>query len=202
MKTGSGSCPNGPEAVPDTVYEPFFQPLEPTTAMREIRIPAESILTLRTTLKADVGAQAATLALQKAGHDAGDAVIRSMEGDSPLDQTPESGFWTRLSDQFDTMGWGTVEHEAVHPGVGALTARDWFEVDPAASTPTCPFSTGILSRILGHVAGEDVAVMVVPCDTDTAGCCRFLFGAGPVLQQVYAGMQQSGELETALNALG
>ncbi|NIP81469.1 MAG: hypothetical protein GWM90_20525, partial [Gemmatimonadetes bacterium] len=54
----------------------------------------------------------------------------------------------------------TVEHEELHAGVGTLTARDWFEVDPASSTPACPFSTGVLANILGRVAGQDVAVMV------------------------------------------
>ena len=165
---------------------------------REINIAAGSVLALHDTLKQEVGAQAATVALQKAGHAAGDALF----ADLGAGDTPHHDFWARLSDAFDAHGWGTVEHEALHDGVGALVARDWFEVDPASSTPTCPFSTGVLSNILGRVAGQDVAVMVVPCDDEGDGCCRFLFGAGPVLQNVYAGLQRGDELEAALAALG
>lgn len=169
---------------------------------REIRFPAASVLALRTTLRQEVGTQAATLALQKAGHAAGDAIVQRLERDEGLGDTPRGTFWTRLSSLFREMGWGAVEHEDVHAGVGALVATDWFEVDPAAATPTCPFSTGVLANVLGRVAGRDVAVMVVPCDDGDAGCCRFLFGAGPVLQQVYTALREGTELDASLGALG
>ncbi len=169
---------------------------------REIRIPTASVLALRTTLRQEVGSQAATLALQKAGHAAGDAVFDQLERDGALDDTPQHTFWSRLSSLFEEMGWGTVEHQEVHAGVGALVARDWFEIDPAAATPTCPFTTGVLANILGRVAGQDVAVMAVPCEGGDDGCCRFLFGAGSVLQQLYSGLRAGSELEAALGALG
>ena len=168
---------------------------------REIRIAADALLTLRRTLRQEVGARAATLALQKAGHAAGDALYERLDRDEPLERTPQATFWARLSSLFREMGWGTVAHQELHAGVGALVARDWFEIDPSASTPTCPFSTGVLANILGRVAGQDVAVMVIPCDDGDAGCCRFLFGAGPVLQQVYAGIREGGALESALSGL-
>ncbi len=44
--------------------------------------------------------------------------------------------------------------------------------------------------------------MVVPCDEGGEQCCRFLFGAGPVLQDVYAGLRDGSGLEAALGALG
>lgn len=169
---------------------------------REIRIPVASVLALRTTLRQEVGGPAATLALQKAGHAAGDAIFARLQNDGALDDTPRDTFWGRLSSLFKEMGWGSVEHQDVHAGVGALLARDWFEIDPAATTPTCPFSTGVLAKILGHVAGRDVAVMVVPCEDGSDGCCRFLFGAGPTLQQVYAGLREGSALEATLGALG
>lgn len=168
---------------------------------REIRIAADSVLALHRTLKQEVGAQAATVTLQKAGHAAGEALFADLGQDDPTGQTPHTTFWSQLSDHFEEHGWGTVEHEEGHPGVGVLVARDWFEIDPETA-PTCPFSTGVLSNILGRVAGQDVAVMVVPCDEDDDGCCRFLFGSGPVLQHVYAGLKGGGELESALIALG
>lgn len=169
-------------------------------ANREIRIPADSILALRTTLRQEVGGRAATQALQQAGHAAGDALFQRLDQDDGLHDTPRATFWTRLSSLFREMGWGTVEHREVHAGVGALVARDWFEIDPDAARPTCPFTTGVLSNVLGHVAGQDVGVMVVP--GDEPGSCRFLFGAGPVLQQVYEGLRQGRELDSALAALG
>jgi predicted hydrocarbon binding protein len=168
---------------------------------REIRIPAASILALRATLRREVGARAATTALQEAGHAAGDALYDRLAHNDSMGETPGSTFWIRLSSLFREMGWGTVEHQEAHAGVGALVARDWFEVDPAASTPTCPFSTGVLSSILGRVAGRDVSVMVVPCPDGGDACCRFLFGAAPVLQKVYAGLREGEELETALSVL-
>jgi len=169
---------------------------------REIRIPAASVLALRTTLRTEVGPQAATLALQKAGHAAGDVFFERLVREGGLDGTARATFWSRLSSLFKEIGWGSVEHREVHAGVGALVARDWFEIDPTAATPTCPFSTGVIAKILGHVAGQDVAVMVVPCEAGDDGCCRFLFGAGPVLQQVYAGLRDGSELDAALGALG
>lgn len=169
---------------------------------REIRFPADAILAVRHALRQEVGTQAATAAIQQAGHAAGDALFQRLDRDQTLADTPQSTFWSRLSALFREMGWGTVEHQEVHAGVGALVARDWFEVDPSASTPACPFSTGVLANILGRVAGQDVAVMVVPCDDGDAGCCRFLFGAGPVLQQVYTRLREGRELDTALSGLG
>lgn len=167
---------------------------------REIRFPVASMLALRNTLRQEVGGQTATLALQKAGHAAGDALFERLEREG-VHETPRDTFWAHLSSLFKEMGWGTVQHQDVHAGVGALVAHDWFEVEPG-TTPTCPFSTGVLAKILGHLAGQDVAVMVVPCDDGTEGCCRFLFGAGPILQQVYSGLREGSELEAALGALG
>ena len=169
---------------------------------REVRIPAASILQLDTTLRDEVGPEAATLALQSAGHAAGDLFFERLERDGGLDETPQETFWSRLSALFREMGWGTVEHQEIHPGVGALRATDWFEVDPEGGTPTCPFSTGVLAKILGRVAGADVAVMVIPCEEEDPRCCRFLFGAGATLQQVYAELREGAGLETALSALG
>lgn len=168
---------------------------------REIRIPTDSIAALRATLRQEVGAQTATVALQKAGHAAGNALFERLDRDDGLSEIPQATFWARLSGLFREMGWGTVEHEELHPGVGALVARDWFEVDNP-SRPNCPFSTGVLAHILGRVAGQDVAVMVAPCDDDTDGCCRFLFGAGPVLQKIYGGLREGRELRASLVALG
>jgi predicted hydrocarbon binding protein len=172
---------------------------------REIRIPADSILALRRSLTRQLGAAAAAQALQEAGHAAGDVLhdrlARGNAGDG-LGSLPTDTFWTRLGSLFREAGWGTVEHEELHPGVGALVARDWFEVDPDTRRPSCFFTTGVLANILGRVAGGEVAVLQVECATSEPGCCRFLFGSGPVLQEVYAALRDGRDLETSLGALG
>ncbi|MFW5947487.1 MAG: hypothetical protein ACOCUW_03250 [Gemmatimonadota bacterium] len=168
---------------------------------REIRFPADSLLALRKALRHQVGGPQAVQVLQEAGHAAGDSLFRRLDQGDGVEATPHAIFWSRLSSLFREMGWGTVDHEELHSGVGSLVARDWFEVDPAATTPSCPFSAGMLANILGHLAGQDVAVMVVPGPDDDRSC-RFLFGAGPVLQQVYAELREGRTLETALRDLG
>ena len=173
-------------------------------ATRDIRIPADTILTLRRTLVRELGAEAAGRALQEAGNAAGDALhdrLARTAGDG-LDRTPSSSFWDRLGGLFREMGWGTVQHQALHQGVGALDARDWFEVDPDARRPSCPFTTGVLANVLGRVAGGEVAVLQVPLPDGAPGGCRFLFGGPETLQRLYGGLREGRDLEAALGTLG
>jgi predicted hydrocarbon binding protein len=170
---------------------------------RDIRFPADSLLALRRALVREVGTQAATQALREAGHAAGDILFERLirDDDAPA-ATPRATFWGRLAGLFRELGWGTVEHEEPHPGVGALLARDWFEVGAGSAHPTCPFTTGVLANILGRIADGEVAVMVVGCDGSEPGCCRFLFGSRPVLDDLYGGLREGQDLETALGTLG
>lgn len=174
-------------------------------ATRDIRIPADAILTLRRALVRDLGAEAAGRALQEAGNAAGDALYerlaRSLQGDG-LAGTPSASFWDRLAGLFREMGWGTLEHRGLHPGVGSLDARDWFEVDPDAARPSCPFTTGVLANILGRVADGDVAVLQVPPEDGAPRACRFLFGGEAALERLYGGLREGRDLKTALGALG
>ncbi|HUE77480.1 MAG TPA: hypothetical protein VMM83_06015 [Longimicrobiales bacterium] len=172
-------------------------------ATRDIRLPADAILSLRRTLVREIGAEAAANALREAGNAAGDALhdrlARGVEGDG-LGRTPSGSFWDRLTSLFREMGWGTAEHQALHPGVGALDVHDWFEVDPNARRVTCPFTTGVLANILGRVAGGEVAVLQV--DLPGGGCCRFLFGGPEPMEQLYGRLREGRDLEAALGALG
>jgi predicted hydrocarbon binding protein len=171
---------------------------------RDIRIPAQSILSLRRSLVRAVGAEAAARALQDAGHSAGDVLYerlgRALEADQ-VGATPRATFWDRLAALFRELGWGTLEHQELHPGVGALVGRDWFEADAESRHPTCHFTTGVLANILGRVAEEDVAVLQVECPDGSPGCCRFLFGNGDVLQGVYGALRSGRDLDAALGAL-
>lgn len=172
---------------------------------RDIRIPADSILALRRSLTRQLDARTAARALQEAGHAAGDTLyerlVRGSDSDD-LGAMSRATFWDRLGSMFREAGWGTLEHEELHPGVGALVGRDWFEVDPDARRPSCFFTTGVLANVLGRIAGGDVAVLQVDCADDQPGCCRFLFGGGPVLQEVYAALREGRDLEASLGALG
>jgi predicted hydrocarbon binding protein len=168
---------------------------------RDIRFPADAVLALRRTLVRQVGTEAATRALQEAGYAAGDILFERLTGQGDLAGTPQDTFWDRMAGLFRELGWGSLTHEELHPGVGALVGREWFEADPDASRPTCLFTTGVLANILGRVAGEDVSVLQVECD-DGHGCCRFLFGSGPVVQDVYAALREGRDLQTALGSLG
>lgn len=171
---------------------------------RDIRIPARSILALRRTLVKELGLDAAAPALQAAGYAAGDALydrlVRGLDGD--VAATSSGAFWKRLAALFRELGWGTLQHEELHPGVGALVAREWFEVDPSTGGGSCVFTTGVLANLLGRAAGNDVAVMQAPCDDGEAGCARFLFGAGPVLEDVYAALREGRDLRDSIAALG
>lgn len=170
---------------------------------RDIRFPAESILALRRALVREVGGRAATQAIREAGHAAGDVLFERLTRDEDAPEaTPQSTFWERLAALFRELGWGSIEHQEPHPGVGALVAREWFEVDEQAPAPVCAFTTGVLANILGRVAGGDVAVMVVGCESGEPRCCRFLFGSAAVLQSLHAGLREGRELHSALGALG
>lgn len=174
-------------------------------ATRDIRLPANVILSLRRTLVREIGAEAAARALQEAGNAAGDALhdrlARGVETDG-LGRTPSGSFWDRLTSLFREMGWGTAEHQDIHPGVGALDVRDWFEVDPQARRVSCPFTTGVLANVLGRVAGGEVAVLQVDLPDGATGGCRFLFGGPEPLQRVYGRLREDGDLQAALAALG
>lgn len=172
------------------------------TARRDIQLPAESILAFRRSLIRQLGRDPAIRALQEAGHAAGDALFDRIGQDTDtVDTIPRDTFWVRLAAVFRELGWGTVEHESPHPGVGALRARDWFEVEESATQPLCPFTTGVLANILGRVADADVAVLQVACDNGGPRCARFLFGAPTVVDRLYSGLREGQDVGAGLATL-
>lgn len=172
---------------------------------RDIRIPADSIHAMRRSLHSELGAEPAGRALQEAGYAAGDVLFdrltRSMS-ESDIGGTASTSFWERLSNLCRELGWGSLRHEQLHPGVGALVATEWFEVESDRGRALCPFTTGVLANVLGRVAGQDVAVLQVDCADGDPACARFLFGAGGVLDSLYAGLREGRDVETSLGALG
>ncbi len=138
-------------------------------------------------------------ALQEAGHAAGDGVVAGLIADNDFGDIPADAFWSRLGDHFRQSGWGSIEHDVPHPGVGSIVAHDWFEVGDGSSA--CPFTTGVLASVLGHAADGEVAVLQVPCDDDP-DCVRFLFGSPATLDRVYDGVREGGGIDAGLAALG
>jgi predicted hydrocarbon binding protein len=170
---------------------------------RDIRFPVDSVRALRRTLIREMGPDAATRALQEAGHAAGDALFQRLGEDADaIGQTPQDTFWHRLADLFRELGWGTVRHETPHPGVGALVASEWFEGEEDGGAGAAPFTTGVLANVLGRAAGGEVSVLQVPCEADDGRCLRFLFGAPAVLDRLYSGLREGADVETSLGALG
>ncbi len=165
----------------------------PGSQTPELALPVASLAALREALLAEIGANAAARVLQAAGHAAGDALFEILDAgagaapDGGTGALGEAAFWRRLNDLFATRGWGHLEHDALHPGVGALESGDWVEAEAAGSAgrPSCFFTTGMLARILGRTAGADLAVLEAECRARGDLHCRFLFGGPEALSAVY-----------------
>lgn len=182
----------------------------------ELALPVASLAALRRALVEAVGADGAARALRVAGHAAGDAFFHALtrqSASSPASsetaaaasprELEEAAFWARLSELFSSRGWGTVSHEAVHPGVGELRSGDWVEADPStgALRPACYFSTGLLANLLGQVADDEVAVMEVECRSQGDAQCRFLFGGAAALDELFRRLQSGEDLARSLATL-
>jgi hypothetical protein len=182
----------------------------------ELALPVASLAALRRALASAVGPDAAARSLQAAGQAAGDAFFRALvrsgaPGLSSADeraavllrQLPEHAFWRRFADVFASRGWGTLRHESVHEGVGALQSWDWVESDPAAGAirPGCFFSTGLLANVLGQVADDDVAVLEVECRSQGDDRCRFLFGGPAALEELFVRIQAGQDVHASLATL-
>jgi predicted hydrocarbon binding protein len=164
--------------------------------------------TLRRSLEAAVGHDAAARALQLAGHEAGDAIF-ALLGDAEwtaakLDDLDESEFWQRLNRIFAERGWGELHFEELHAGIGALQSAEWTEADPGipALRPSCHFTVGMIANLLGRIAGAEVGVIESECRSRGDLQCRFLFGGRTALDQVYAGILAGNTGDELLTSLG
>jgi len=176
----------------------------PTTP--ELAFPVDALSALRAALEIKVGGDAAAEALREAGHAAGDALFPLLaaggSSESPGD-LPEAVFWRRVADLFSARGWGHLQFEAIHAGLGVLEASDWVEANSSDGTlrPSCHFSTGLLANLLGRAAGDDVGVLEVECRSRGDLACRFLFGGREALDAVYQALLNGRELDQALAQL-
>lgn len=176
----------------------------------ELALPVPSLLALRAALEEAVGPEAAAAALRRAGHAAGDALFPLLAPHPEADASgpdasdlPESEFWHRVADLFAARGWGHLEFQALHPGLGSLESADWVEADPANSRlhPSCHFTTGVLANLLGRAAGADVGVLEVECRSRGDLSCHFMFGGHDALEALYQALARGEALDRAVASL-
>ncbi len=164
-------------------------------------LPLAALPALARALRSEAGPEAAARVLQRAGYDAGKLVYRDfaagVAGEDPSSLATE-GFWTALGDFLRARGWGRLTHARVHPGMGLLTAHEWAEATPSEEGEGCPFSTGMLARILGEAAGGPIAVLQVACPTRGDDAVRFLFGHPEAVTGSHALLAEGGELDRIL----
>jgi hypothetical protein len=181
--------------------------MPPTSSrQQEIALPVAALAALRESLTDAIGAEVAAEALRAAGHAAGDAFFSILAGDDEAGApaVPAEVFWSRLARLFAARGWGQLSYEEVHPGVGALTARQWAESrsDLISDQPCCHVTTGLLANVLGSVAGREVAVLEVECRGRGDDRCRFLFGGAEAVYALYERISGGEQADEALAKIG
>jgi predicted hydrocarbon binding protein len=184
----------------------------PGSRPAELALPVGSLAAMRRALTNEVGADAAAQALRAAGHAAGDALFTALT--QPFGSDGASGeagaisewsattFWRRLSQLFSTRGWGTLAHQTLHEGVGALESTNWVEAEPNTSArPSCFFSTGLLANLLGQAANAELAVLEVECRSRGDQHCCFLFGSPETLDALYHRLRNGEAVNSSIQAL-
>lgn len=170
-----------------------------------VQVPAGLISSVRRALAGDRDPMEAVTLLRQVGYDVGAAVSAGLGdhlsvahgGADPLALDPEV-FWAGVSEYFERLGWGRVEHRRLHPGVGALDLVGWLEEGSDGGPAGCHLSTGFFTDMLARVAGDGVVVMEVPAE----GRSRLLFGSGETLGAVYEALASGATLDDALARLG
>ena len=173
------------------------------TDSRFVQVPAGLISSLRRALANDRQPLEAVNLLRQVGYEVGEAMHQALSdhlaaagGDAR--ELDADAFWQGVSGYFQSIGWGSVEHRVLHPGVGALDLVDWIEAGSDGGPQGCHLSTGFFTDLLGRVAGEGVVVMEVPAE---AGRSRLLFGNGDTLAAVYQSLAGGATLDEALGRL-
>jgi hypothetical protein len=175
------------------------------TTARFVHVPAELFSSVRRALVRDREPLEAVTLLREVGFELGGAVdsglrqhVTGSTGVDPYALDPDR-FWRSASGYFEELGWGRLEHQRVHPGVGALDLVEWIENGADGGPQGSHISTGIFTDLLGRIAGGAVVVMEVPVD---AGRTRLLFGAGETLGAVYQSLSTGASLDQALASIG
>lgn len=162
---------------------------------REVVLPAEALAALRDAVVGQAGESAANAALKAAGIAAGERLFEETEAElgRSLGEIGEETFWRQLSSNLARRGWGTLRHEAPHPGVGLLTGTGWVDGPDQGS----PFSEGMIQGVLSRAAGKEVSVIRVPAegsDVDPA----FAFGSAAAIRWLRSRIRDQGDVRSAL----
>ena len=167
----------------------------------DVAIPAAALASLRAALAQQTGADGAARALQQAGSAAGDVIFHALAPE--LNDVPADRYFQRIAQFFASRGWGTLQHDATHPGIASLTATHWAEASAGADEPrpSCFFTTGMLANLLGQTAGADVAVIETECRSHGDARCRFLYGSPEALDALYDHIAAGSNAEDALSQL-
>lgn len=171
---------------------------------REVALPATGLTELRKALRDEVGPLAAIHALHAAGYAAGEESVRTLLGADapPLDEFASDRWWSRLSDHFERRGWGKLDHQDLHPGVGQLTSVDWAEAEGGDERqPSCAYTTGTISHILTHFAGGAIAVLETHCRARGDDHCSWIFGSEVTVHELYGSLLEGRALGDALEEL-
>jgi hypothetical protein len=170
-----------------------------------VHVPAELLTSVRRALTSDRPPLEAVNLLRQVGYELGGAVdealrthVSEASGGAAAESMRPDDFWRKASAFFESLGWGKVEHQRLHPGVGGLDLINWVESGAGGGPPGAHISTGIFTDLLGRLAGAPVVVMEVP---GGAGWTRLLFGSGETLASVYQSITGGASLEQALARL-
>jgi predicted hydrocarbon binding protein len=180
------------------------------TGAQLVRLPAGFLAAVHRVLTQGRSAVESATLLRQAGYETGEAFhaafeewLSSEHGGRPADSLSPEEFWGAFVSFWQSLGWGTVRHEQLHPGVGALECEDWAEAAAGETGhPSCHFTTGVLADLLSRIAGSDVAVLEVECRSAGSGRCRFLYGGVQAMEGVYRGMTEGLSYADAMGRLG
>lgn len=157
-----------------------------------LALSRDALTSLRTALLRDADLAGATY-LQEAGYAGSEAVFRSFRQwlqpriDAEPGELSLEEFGELASGYFREAGWGSITISSLNDAVATVDSADWGEADPASRLdhPGCHLTTGLFAGFFGQVADSTLAVLEVECRSMGADRCRFLLGAGEVMNHLY-----------------
>lgn len=185
-----------------------------TSDFRTVALPTSALRGLRRALRSQTKPEALDTMLQIAGYEAGAdmfaAFVASQSGQpDAVTQLSAPDFWAQIRRFFGSTGWGEIIFEPLHPSIGMLHATDWAEArngavpsdEPVDTSPSCAFSTGLLSRFFSALTSSDVAVIELTCQAAGAERCSFAFGGEAVIARLDERLRAGMVLDEALVGL-
>ncbi|MGI9627356.1 MAG: hypothetical protein ACR2QM_11020 [Longimicrobiales bacterium] len=158
----------------------------------EVRLPLSTV----SSLEAVLGEESPRLLLdlgREAGQLLSDA-LRAEEGEQ--DDQPIERFWSTLRAFFQERGWGDLDVEQPHPGVGLIRAEP-----PQESGFPARFFGATLGGLLSSVAGDRVAVTALEADQGDERQL-FAFGAPDTISRFVAEVRHAeGNVPEALGRI-